>query len=96
MAGQNIANTALNAGALEQAARQQQLEAFRSEQNSTNTNIIPNMPPHFNSPTPSMIAMAYGADDYDVALEFDLSDSPEREEGKRRRTPSETALRGPG
>ena len=45
VAGQNIANTALNAGALEQAARQQQLEAFRIDQNIRNPNLTPNMPP---------------------------------------------------
>ena len=45
VAGQNIANTALNAGALEQAARQQQLEAFRIDQNIRNPNLTPNIPP---------------------------------------------------
>ena len=33
VAGHNIAHTALNAAALEQAARQQQLDAFRIDQN---------------------------------------------------------------
>ena len=84
-AGQNEANRALNAEALEQqqqAFRQQQLEALRSEQHQQNPNL---MQPCFNSPTPSMIAMAYGPDD---VAEFELSDSPEQV--KKRRASSGT------